>query len=137
MSRFAKQVVGMMVLLVVGVFIGMEVTSVSIERIYGPVGTNRSSVPADSAWSERPAQEPLASRPAEPAPVQAVQEREAAVPAIPPREWPAEAELPPAQGLPPVQDAAVNKLADQTAGLLQTLSQAGIRAVVGLFDGLF
>ncbi|RJG26178.1 translation initiation factor 2 [Paenibacillus thiaminolyticus] len=134
MSRFAKQVVGMMVLLVVGVFIGMEVTSVSIERIYGPVDTNRSSLPADSAWPERPAQEPLASRPAEPAPVQ---EREAAVPGIPPREWPAEAELPPAQGLPPVQDAAVNKLADQTAGLLQTLSQAGIRAVVGLFDGLF
>lgn len=134
MSRFAKQVVGMMVLLVVGVFIGMEVTSVSIERIYGPIDTNRSSAPADSAWLERPAQEPLASRPAEPDPVQ---EREAAVPAIPLREWPAEAELPPAQGLPPVQDAAVNKLADQTAGLLQTLSQAGIRAVVGLFDGLF
>lgn len=134
MSRFAKQVVGMMVLLVVGVFIGMEVTSVSIERIYGPVDANRSSVPADPAWPERPDQERLASRPAEPAPEKG---GEAAAPDHPTREWPPEAALPPSSGLPPVEDAAVNKLADQTAGLLQTLSQAGIRAVVGLFDGLF
>ncbi|NKI21116.1 translation initiation factor 2 [Paenibacillus dendritiformis] len=134
MSRFAKQVAGMMVLLVVGVFIGMEVTSVSIERIYGPADANRSSVPADSAWPERPVQEPLASRPAEPEPVQG---REAAVPDNPPQEWLPEAAPQPSPVLPPVEDAAVNKLADQTAGLLQTLSQAGIRAVVGLFDGLF
>ena len=35
------------------------------------------------------------------------------------------------------EDAPVNKLADQTAGLLQHLSEAGIKAVVGMFGGLF
>ncbi|GAC42325.1 hypothetical protein [Paenibacillus popilliae] len=129
MSRFAKQVAGMIVLLVVGVFIGMEVTSVSIERIYGPVDASRNSLPADTAWPERPELEPLASRPAEPVPDQG---QEAAVPDHPPQRWPLEA-----APQPPVEEAAVNKLADQTAGLLQTLSQAGIRAIVGLFDGLF
>lgn len=135
MSRFAKQLVGMMVLLVVGVFIGMEVTSVSIERIYGPVDTNRSSAASDSVWPGRPDQEAVASQPAEPAREQG---REEPAPGnSPPREWPSEAYPQPVPGLPPVEDAAVNKLADQTAGLLQNLSQAGIRAVVGLFDGLF
>lgn len=38
----------------------------------------------------------------------------------------------------PVEDeqAAVNKIADSTAGLLQTASSKGIRFVVSLFDGL-
>ncbi|MCU6339785.1 hypothetical protein KW823_25040, partial [Enterobacter quasiroggenkampii] len=39
--------------------------------------------------------------------------------------------------LPPVKDATVNQLADKTAGMLQRASQAGIQAVVGLFNGLF
>lgn len=38
----------------------------------------------------------------------------------------------------PVEDeqAAVNKMADSTSGLLQTASSKGIRFVVSLFDGL-
>ncbi|MHA6483702.1 translation initiation factor 2 [Paenibacillus sp. strain BS8-2] len=38
----------------------------------------------------------------------------------------------------PVEDeqAAVNKIADSTSGLLQTASSKGIRLVVSLFDGL-
>jgi hypothetical protein len=38
----------------------------------------------------------------------------------------------------PVEDeqAAVNKIADSTSGLLQTASSKGIRFVVSLFDGL-
>lgn len=159
MSRFMKQLIGIVVLLTLGVFIGMEITSSGIERIYGPINASRATKALDS--TERYAATegyqnnlPIDNRRHSSGETALQNSSRTAMNETEPRvedkrqnqlqaernernrhvnemnnsdSWP----------VPPVKDATVNQLADKTAGMLQRVSQAGIRAVVGLFNGLF
>ncbi|MCY7487545.1 MULTISPECIES: translation initiation factor 2 [Paenibacillus] len=159
MTRFMKQLIGVVVLLTLGVFIGMEITSSGIERIYGPINASRATSALDS--TDRYAAPgsyrdnlPIDNRrhsngetALQDNPRTAMNETETRVEDK--RQNQLEAERSETNRhvnemnnsdswpVPPVKDATVNQLADKTAGVLQRVSQAGIRAVVGLFNGLF
>lgn len=157
MTRFMKQLIGIMVLLTLGVFIGMEITSSGIERIYGPIHATRITSAPDS--TERYTEEYRDNLPidksrrvngdtsVEESSQTAVIESGARTDEGTQRQVEVEQQSSNVRKkelqnmddgpLPPVKDAAVNQLADKTAGVLQRVSQAGIKAVVGLFNGLF
>lgn len=146
MSRYMKQLTGMIVLLALGVFIGMEVASVGMDRVYGPMDAGREAVNASTSWrvdesgneGVSPWSEPKSQRNQVEQPISGERTKQhdrtgTNRDAVTHDGY----DMSDSPWLPPVEDAPVNKLADETAGLLQHLSQAGIRAVVGLFSGLF
>lgn len=160
MTRFMTRLIGIVVLLTLGVFIGMEITSTGIERIYGPLNpTHVASEPKsasryssanpfrdhtrmdDRLMTDKSSQsdygrmvdnhrtsmtsaDKILGRNKE---YRGSSVNTRTIETRNDNPW-----LP-----PPVKDAPVNQLADKTAGMLQQVSQASIRAVVGLFNGLF
>ncbi|MCY9516921.1 hypothetical protein [Paenibacillus apiarius] len=145
MSRYMKRLIGMIVLLALGVFIGMEVATVGMDRVYGPLGAGREALNPAVSWRADEIGDEGAARRSGSQPQRSGMEPWSGAHAnqrdrIEAKRDTAAYEgggMPDSPWLPPVEDAPVNKLADKTAGLLQHLSQAGIRAVVGLFSGLF
>jgi len=156
MKRFAPKMLGFAVILLVGIFVGIEWTQSGIERVHGPmtavdtetneladkefqtdsfIGESDSSDADIGTNSQRPEEiwididkQPVRYVPAPIEQQEDVTDRE---------ENGESSENQPPYLLPPGQDAPVNQLADKTAGLLQQLSEAGIKAVVGIFGGLF
>ncbi|UHA74206.1 hypothetical protein [Paenibacillus sp. 481] len=151
MSRYMKQMIGIMILVVLGIFIGMEMANTGIERVYGPL---------PEEWKQGESRERQE--------VHKQQERANERMSVPERGFAngrydgeyetgrtrsGENEANGERGergnsgnsetngnglwLPPAEQAPVDKLADQTAGLLQSISQAGMQAIVGLFGSIF
>lgn len=157
MTRFMKQLIGIVVLLTLGVFIGMEITTSGIERIYGPINPSRmTSAPepverhpgADSNQDHLPTDNRRLNEDAaaqdnsrltvnESTPIKEYRNTLADTERTTANNHEKEINNTNVLPLPPVKDATVNQLADKTAGMLQRASQAGIQAVVGLFNGLF
>ncbi len=126
---------------------GLDMASSGIERVYGPIqqqsgsadGEQResaSSQPSGSPQAAIQAGETFAGDTEQPVqtaqpPTQSVygphlQDRDVAA------YQPLEPRLPGAYG--EYREPTVNRMADQTAGMLQSLSSSGIRLVVSLFD---
>ncbi|WP_195572656.1 hypothetical protein [Paenibacillus sp. 1001270B_150601_E10] len=157
MKRYAKRLMALILFLCMGVFIGMEMTQAGIERVQGPFVDSL----AERSMAEKPDETSAAeilqekSKKEEELALQdkELEELEQKIKEL--REqrrkagseaWDEETvaelakELQAKQNqltLQAAEDAPVNKLADQTAGLLQHLSETGIKAVVGMFGGLF
>lgn len=157
MKRYMTRLLALILFLCIGVFIGMELTQAGIERIQGPFEDtvmDRGSAPRTpdqenikQAQQEQTKEEQLALADKE------LEELELRIKALREQKrqagseaWDDESieqlarELQAKENeltLSAAEDAPVNKLADQTAGLLQHLSEAGIKAVVGMFGGLF
>lgn len=115
MTRFMKQLIIVVILLSLGAFVGMEMASIGITRVYGPINQTHTT-DASISSVEYTANQPINDQANE---YESRMEYE--------KEW----------RLPPTEDAPVNQLADKTAVLLQRMSQAGIKAFVRLFDSLF
>ncbi|GAV12312.1 hypothetical protein [Paenibacillus sp. NAIST15-1] len=157
MTRFMKQLIGIVVLLTLGVFIGMEITTSGIERIYGPINpsritsapesterysranSNRDNLPTDNRRMNEDAAAQDNSRLTvnESTPIEEYRNTSADTERNTANNHENDINNTNVAPLPPVKDATVNQLADKTAGMLQRASQAGIQAVVGLFNGLF
>lgn len=157
MTRFMKQLIGIVVLLTLGVFIGMEITTSGIERIYGPINpsrmtsapesterysgahSNRDNMPTDNRRlnEDAAAQDNPRLTDNDIAPIEEYRDTIADTERNRANNYEKEIKNTNVVPLPPVKDATVNQLADKTAGMLQRASQAGIQAVVGLFNGLF
>ncbi|WP_028595899.1 hypothetical protein [Paenibacillus assamensis] len=150
MKRIVPRLTVLLLFTIIGVLVGMEWTRLGIERVYGPMPqtavTEASSELSDSGqqdlekqqWNVQPGStEPTARWETEwnrqLKPVSEVNHRNEEQAAE--EEW--EEQMPEHLGLPPIEEPPVNKLADKTAGFLSRLSEAGIQAVVGIFDGLF
>ncbi|MBD8499066.1 hypothetical protein [Paenibacillus arenosi] len=149
MKRIVPRITVLLLFTIIGVLVGMEWTRLGIDRVYGPMPqtavTEASSKLPDSGqqalekqqWNvQTGSTEPTTSWESEwnrqlksVSEVNLRNEQQAT------EEW--EKQMPEHMGLPPIEKPPVNKLADKTAGFLSRLSEAGIQAVVGIFDGLF
>ncbi|CAM2833533.1 hypothetical protein PASE110613_03380 [Paenibacillus sediminis] len=113
MSQFTKRIVLFGCLIAIGMFIGMQLATSGIENIYGP-GIHESAVQMEP-------QAPIKKTDIAERKEQAKQVEQVNVPQT----------IRPVESNPPV-----DQLADKTAGLLQQLSQKGIRFVVSLFSSV-
>ncbi|MCR8845830.1 hypothetical protein NQ117_19285 [Paenibacillus sp. SC116] len=149
MKRIVPRITVLILFTIIGVMVGMEWTRLGIERVYGPmpqtaaaensvklpdsgqqplekqqwnaqVDSSESASRWESEWNQR--MQPLSD-------ANHRNEEQAT------EEW--EKQMPEHLGLPPIEEPPVNQLADKTAGFLSRLSEAGIQAVVGIFDRLF
>ncbi|MBH5318158.1 hypothetical protein I6N90_10095 [Paenibacillus sp. GSMTC-2017] len=112
------------------VLFGLEMSNTGIERIYGPieggeiVETKRNDFTYESKTEKR-----IAELERELEQIRHLAYEEGTI---------AGNDHPRLPGMPYEEnDATVNKIADSTAGLLQSASSGGIRFVGSLFDGLF
>ncbi|MDK8181025.1 hypothetical protein [Paenibacillus sp. UMB4589-SE434] len=149
MKWFGPKLFGLLGLLALGIWIGMELTQSGIERVYGPMATT-SQQTVQSIQDTQHAQTRDITLPADRKSIQEGsrtksqrtdeevwtedENREDGSSPVGVHEPDIQRE---SNSQPPAEDAPVNKLADKTAGILQQLSEAGIQAVVGLFSGLF
>ncbi|QAY66337.1 hypothetical protein [Paenibacillus protaetiae] len=118
--------------IVIMVIYGMEVSTSGIERIYGPIeGGQPSSIAAEpSVSSGKPAAETTGDRLTE----QRIAKLEKELQEV--RRLAEEQAKENGRPIDQSDNAAVNKLADGTAGLLQTVTTSGIKWVVSLFDSV-
>lgn len=153
MRRRAPKMIGLMIVLIIGVFVGMEWAQSGIERVNGPLdyseqernqsylddrqlepdqGVSQASVGSnqpDEIWIDIDRKPVRYVRGDQAADEQSQPESEVLVPTEPLE--------PLVLSEPPANDAPVNQLADKAAGMLQQMSEAGMKAVVGVFSGLF
>ncbi|MGZ9584983.1 hypothetical protein [Paenibacillus marinisediminis] len=147
MKRLAPKMMAFVIILMVGIFVGIEWTQAGIERVYGPMDADRTGKRIDNRvetvniTNELNDQKRGTADRARPEEIWIDVDRQQVryVPAedvtVPQQEHTVEPPL--TLGLQPVEDAPVNQLADKAAGMLSQLSEAGMKAVVGLFSGLF
>ncbi|WP_028544899.1 hypothetical protein [Paenibacillus taiwanensis] len=149
MRWFGPRLFGLLGLLALGIWMGMELAQSGIERVYGPMSTT-SQQTVQRTQELQPAQTPDTALTAD---GNVVQEESGTKTQRTDEEVWTDEEQVEIRGTfvgaqesdvkhksisqPPAEDAPVNKLADKTAGVLQQLSEAGIQAIVGLFSGLF
>ncbi|MDQ6421142.1 translation initiation factor 2 [Paenibacillus sp. LHD-117] len=110
------------------VLFGMEMSTSGIERIYGPMdGSERYTYDTGELTNASETEKRIAELEKELDDIRKIAYGDA-------YDNGENRRLP---GMPLEEDqAAVNKIADSTSGLLQTASSKGIRFVVSLFDGL-
>lgn len=145
MSRFARQMLLMGLLVAVSIFFGIDLATKGMERIQGPVP----SLPADPGepWpqqsrqqgSSAPAQPANGSRQGSAVPVQpsaAAQQSGTGSAQAPKREPAAPAAAAPEQRPAVAEQSPINHIANKVGELLQILAYHGIRWVVSLFDGI-
>ncbi|MFD0586711.1 translation initiation factor 2 [Paenibacillus sp. GCM10027627] len=115
------------------VLFGMEMTSTGIERIYGPIEGGEGSQSVDglegagAPEKQSDTEKRIAELERELADIRKLAYSDEQI---------SETEHPRLPGVPfAEEEAAVNKLADSTSGLLESASNTGIRFVVSLFDG--
>nr|WP_145404339.1 DUF3679 domain-containing protein [Paenibacillus xylanexedens] len=117
MSRFGKKMLSVSVLMLLGVLLGMQLAGNGFQQ-----NKPAESIPAMATTESTPVQNE--SAPAEPTPSEV--KKQPFVPVQTPSQV-----LGADQHKPPV-----DVLADKTAGLLQNLSNSGIKWVVSLFGGV-
>lgn len=157
MKRSMYKMLGFILVLIVGVFVGIEWAQSGIERVNGPWdsiaqtvdqadiddSTTQPSLPASQAeasvrnTSNNDGQPDVIWIDIDRKPVRYVRGDQAS-----PEQSLSESEMliqkePLALSEPPANTAPVNQLADKTAGMLQQLSEAGMKAVVAVFSGMF
>ncbi|TVX94331.1 hypothetical protein [Paenibacillus agilis] len=149
MKRIVPRVTVLLLFTIIGVLVGMEWTRLGIERVYGPMpqtaATEAPSKLSDSGQQVLEKQQwNVQGDSTEPASrwetewnqqMRPVSEADHPNEQQTAEEW--EEQMPEHLGLPPIEEPPVNQLADKTAGFLSRLSEAGIQAVVGIFDRLF
>lgn len=155
MKRIMPRMIGLILVLLIGVFVGIEWTQSGIERVYGPL---------DGAAAQPVYEQPIQSKPLASAPMLSVEEisktegpeeiwididrkqvryvpadtvNDTRDPVYKERESSRKDAKDVLSLQAPADNAPINQIANQTAGLLQQLSEAGIKAVVGLFGSIF
>lgn len=131
------------------VLYGIEVVTSGIGTVYGPIDTTRAQIQVTDVRQQSSTEDQRARETNEPTvspPVAAPEpDRVPAVAATLPERISLEGAaagafeyrpLPPQTIYGSTREPSVNRVAEQTAGLLQTLSNNGIRMVVSVFDSL-
>lgn len=158
MKRRVHKMIGLIVVLIIGVFVGLEWAQSGIERVHGPWDSSRQST--DQTYIDDRSQQTSLQTAQSGATVRNTSTSDGQPDEIwididrkPVRyvrgdqvsaeeQSLLESELtvqeePLTLSQPPASDAPVNQLADKAAGMLQQLSEAGMKAVVGVFSGMF
>ena len=150
MRRRAPKMLGLIIVLIIGVFVGMEWAQSGIERVHGPLDYTEQERNLSYIDDRQPEPDQTISQASEGSnqpdeiwididrkPVRYVRGDQAVdEPSKPEPEVIVPTE-PLVLSQPPANDAPVNQLADKAAGMLQQMSEAGMKAVVGVFSGLF
>ncbi|GKU79742.1 translation initiation factor 2 [Paenibacillus sp. L3-i20] len=112
------------------VLFGLEMSNTGIERIYGPIeGEEMIEIAPEDSTYESDTERRIAELEEELKQIRQIAYED---------ESNLETDHPRLPGIPYEEnDAAVNKIADSTSGLLQSASSSGIRFVGSLFEGLF
>ncbi|MFC4778556.1 hypothetical protein ACFO9Q_17315 [Paenibacillus sp. GCM10023252] len=127
--------------LVIIIMYGIELTTTGIERVYGPLADNEAA-PVAIVQDEEAGLIPQKEESPQSELEQKVEELEQELQRV--KQLAAMEDTAPVQngnehlpGIPrEVYEPAVNKVADSTAGLLQSVSSGGIRFIVSLFDSV-